>query len=84
MPQRILDEDWSEYDNRKIRDRRDAKDFACTEDWEVDHLVSVTRKAYPQYTDLQIRAAIRHCCSTISPPHPRRAFVTCVITRLRS
>jgi hypothetical protein len=81
MPQRILNEDWEEYDNRKIRDR---KFFACTEPWEVDYLVTVTRKAYPHYSESAKRAAITACCRTVGAPHPREKFVACVMERLRS
>ncbi len=33
MPQRILSEDWEDYDNRKIRDSRDSRYFSCEEPW---------------------------------------------------
>jgi hypothetical protein len=84
MPQKVLNEDWSDYDNRKIRDLRDAKDFACTESWEVDYLVSKIRKVYPTYNENTIRNAISSCCRTVGAPHPRKAFVECVMQRLRS
>ena len=32
MPQRILNEDWKDYDNRKIRDIRDRSKFSCEEE----------------------------------------------------
>jgi len=83
MPTRVLNEDWSEYDNRKIRGRRDSKDFACTESWEVDFLVSKIKKVYPDYSESTIRSAIAACCRTVGSPHPRRPFVECVMKRLR-
>lgn len=84
MPQRILNEDWSDYDNRKIRDRRDAKDFACTETWEVDYLVLKIRKVYPTYSEVTVRNAIAACCKRVGAPHPRKAFVECVMQNLRA
>ena len=83
MPGNVLNENWSDYDNRKIRDRRDAKDFACTEDWEINYLIVKIRKVYPVYTEEAIRSAIRACCKGVSAPHPRSSFVECVMKRLR-
>jgi len=83
MPQNVLSQDWSEYDNRKIRDRRDSKDFACSESWEVDYLIKVTRKAYPQYSEVAVRVAINACCHQVVSPHARKEFVTCVMNRLK-
>lgn len=80
---KILNEDWSDYDNKKIKDSRDAKDFACTEIWEVDYLKNKIKKLFPYLTDAQILLAIKACCEQIGSPHPRRAFVKCVSDRLR-
>ncbi len=82
MPQKVLTENWSEYDNRKIRDRRDANFFACTESWEVDFLVRVIRKVYPQYSEGTIRNAITSCCGIVGGNQPRKSFVECVMKRL--
>jgi hypothetical protein len=38
MAHPILNEDWSDYDDRKIRDRRDGSKFSCEERWEVEYL----------------------------------------------
>jgi len=84
MPAKVLNDDWSDYDDRKIRDRRDAKDFACTESWEVDYLIRKIQKNYPAYTEMQIRAAISACCTSLRSPHPRIGFVQCVMARLRT
>ena len=83
MAHKILNEDWSDYDDRKIRDRRDARHFSCTEAWEVNYLVDKIKKAYPLYSDQNIRSAIGTCCAILGAPHPRRPFVECVMKRLR-
>lgn len=75
-------EDWSDYDNKKIRDQRDSKDFACSESWEVDYLVNKIKKNNPGLTESQIRNAISECCKIFKAPHPRRQFVECVAKRL--
>jgi hypothetical protein len=82
MPTKVLAEDWSDYDKKKITGRADSKDFACTEQWEMDFLVSKIRKAYPQYSEQKIKDAIASCCKTLSAPHPRRQFVECVMSKL--
>lgn len=84
MSVKVLAEDWSDYDNRKIRDKRDGKYFACEESWERDYLIKKIHKVYPQYSDTQIENAINLCCKTVPAPRPRKAFVECVMQRLKS
>lgn len=83
MPQRVLNEDWEDYDNRKIRDRRDSAFFSCEEPWEVDYLVGKLRRRFPLKTDSAIKEAIATCCRSIPGNKPRRKFVECVVDRLQ-
>jgi hypothetical protein len=78
----ILDESWSDYDDRKKRGGSDHRNFACTESWEVDYLVDKIRKRHPHLTSEQIKAAISVCCKETKAPHPRPEFVRCVLKRL--
>lgn len=78
---KVLNEEWSEYDDPKKK-HTDANFFACTEDWEVRYLVDKIKKHNPEFSHDQIRAAIADCCKTLKPPHPRKAFVECVMSRL--
>lgn len=80
--QKILSENWSDYDNKKIRDNRDSRYFACEEKWEVDYLINQIKKHYPFHSNEQILNAIQSCCRTIPAPRPRRTFVECVISKL--
>jgi len=81
MPQRILNEDWEDYDNRKIRDSRDSRYFSCEEQWEVDYLVKKIKK-HKGSTEQEIKNAIASCCKTIAAPRPRKTFVECVMLKL--
>lgn len=83
MPQVILRSDWSDYDNRKIRDGRDRNKFSCNETWEVDYLVQKINHNYSQYSTAIIRSAISYCC-TYTSNRERDAFVSCVMARLRA
>jgi len=83
MPQRILNEDWSDYDNKKKK-KEDALFFSCEEPWEREYLTQKIRKVYPQFSESAISAAISACCVEVKPPRPRKAFVECVMRRLRS
>ena len=80
MPHKILQEDWSEYDNKKLR-HQDGFFFACSEKWEVDYLVNKAKK-HTTKTEVQIRAAIASCCESISGNKPRDKFVECVMAKL--
>jgi hypothetical protein len=78
----ILNEDWSEYDDRKKRGGSDYRNFACSESWEVDYLVRKIHKQHPEVSTERIRTAIKGCCETINTPRPRPRFVECVLKRL--
>ena len=81
MPNRILNEDWSEYDNKKKK-KEDRLFFSCEEQWEVDYLVKKIRKHEPYKTDDAIKRAIASCCKEIPAPRPRDKFVRCVMSKL--
>lgn len=81
MPQRVLNEDWSDYDNRKKR-YVDRFFFSCEESWEVDYLVRKIQKYMTHRTELQIRQAITTCCKEVPAPRPREKFVRCVMGKL--
>lgn len=78
----LKEENWIEYDNKKIKGKPDSKYFACTELWEVNYLKKIIKESHPQFTDSKITEAIQACCKTIGSPHPRKTFVECVLKRL--
>lgn len=78
----VLNEDWSEYDDRKKRGGADHRNFACTEQWEADDLIRKIDKQHPNVSKEEIRNAITACCKQIGAPHPRVEFVACVMKRL--
>jgi hypothetical protein len=84
MAKIILEDDWSDYDNKKIRDRRDSKNFSCTEQWEIEYLVTKICKHYPQYSKQEVLAVIKQVCTEDIAPHPRDRFVQRVMQILRS
>jgi hypothetical protein len=79
MPHPVLLEEWTAYDNRKIKDEKDKSKFSCSERWEVEYLADKLKKYYPLKTRQSIMQAISHCCSKITAPHAREKFVECVI-----
>jgi hypothetical protein len=81
MPHRILNENWSEYDNMKKR-WTDRFYFSCDEPWEVSFLVRLIKKHYPSLSEKHIRMAIESCCSELHGNKPREIFVRCVIGKL--
>jgi hypothetical protein len=79
MPHPILLEEWSSYDNRKIKNLQDASKFSCTERWEVEYLVDKLKKHFPLKSPQVILKAIQNCCAQVKGPHPRSQFVECVV-----
>jgi len=82
MSLKVLTDDWSDYDQRKIRDRRDARYFAFTENWELDYLIRKYKKAHPYLTEAAIKTAISECCTKADIIRPREEFIQCVSERL--
>ncbi|MEO8403000.1 MAG: hypothetical protein ABI480_00335 [Chitinophagaceae bacterium] len=82
MPDKILTDDWSAYDDRKIRDKRDSAKFSCKESWEVNYLVKIVRRHYPQHTKLQVLKAIESACNNLKTPRVRKEFVEMVMQKL--
>lgn len=82
MPRKILDTDWKEFDDKSIKDGRDCLFFNHIGKWEVDYLVNKIKNAHPDYSEDQIRTAIRACSKVIQAPRPRVDFVKCVMRGL--
>ena len=78
---KILQDDWSDYDDKKKK-HADARDFACTEDWEVKYLIEKIAKHFPNLSHDEIKKAISSCCASTRAPHPRKEFVACVMSKL--
>jgi hypothetical protein len=74
--------DWEDYDNKKKKGQ-DANFFSCTEEWEVEYLIKKIKAYNPHLERNNILGAIQLCCRTVSAPHPRKAFVNCVLLRLQ-
>lgn len=68
--------------NKKIKDKRDKKIFSCEEDWEVNYLIDLIYKNFPQYNKIRIRNTIYSCCQIKSAPRLREDFVKCVMSKL--
>jgi hypothetical protein len=80
---RILNENWEDYNDRKVRDHHDPELFNCNETWEVDFLVSKIRRVYRHFSEELIINAIKVCCNNVNNSRPRKDFVNCVMMRLR-
>ena len=78
----ILNDDWSSYDHKKRSQGEDVIYFDCRESWEVDYLVKIIEKLYPEYDETIIRAAIARCCKMAGAPRSRESFVACVASKL--
>ncbi|MBL7700395.1 MAG: hypothetical protein JNK79_19675 [Chitinophagaceae bacterium] len=80
---RILNENWDDYNSRKIREHGNPDDFAFTEKWEVDFLIGKIRRVYTHFSEDLIKNAIKACSNNAQFPRPRKDFVNCVMMRLR-
>jgi hypothetical protein len=80
---RILNENWQDYNKRKIRENHDPEVFSCKENWEVEFLVSKIRGVYRHFSEDLIKNAITACCRNVTDARPRKDFVNCVMMRLR-
>ena len=81
MAHPVLNEDWSEYDNKKIRDGRDRSRVSCEEVWEREYIAEKLKKHHPTKTKEQIHAAIKSCCDQ-GASRVREHFIDCVAGKL--
>jgi hypothetical protein len=82
MAHPILYEDWSDYDNRKIKESKNVSKFSCEDRWEVEYLADKLKKHYPQKSHQLILEAISTCCHKAGNQNSREIFVECVTSNL--
>ncbi len=82
MAHPILYEDWSDYDNRKIKESKNISKFSCEDRWEVEYLADKLKKHYPQKSHQLILEAISKCCHKAGVPQSREIFVESVTSNL--
>lgn len=82
MAHSILYEDWSDYDNRKIKESKNISKFSCEDRWEVEYLADKLKKHYPQKSHQLILEAISKCCHKAGTLYSREDFVECVTSNM--
>ena len=80
MPQRILTDDWSWYDQRKKPE--DRLFFSFDQEWETEYLLEKIRKFEPGITAGAIRFALHLAKKDVPAPHPREKIVQCLMEKL--
>ncbi|NCD69577.1 hypothetical protein [Mucilaginibacter agri] len=78
--QKILNEDWSLIDDKKIPEHRGY--ISCEEVSEIDYLIAVFRKHYPTKSEIEIIYAIAAGWRCSSSPKPRQQFIEAVSSKL--
>ena len=78
----VINDDWKDYDKRKLRERSGNQVFRCDHEWEVNYLHSKIRKLYPAIAPNAIHEAIKTCCVSMPLPLLREMFVQYVMQQL--
>jgi hypothetical protein len=78
MLDKILSEDWSDYDSRK---KDNADNFSC-EDWELEYLTKKIMQLYPEYPERLVKRAISISCKEMKQPRTRKSFVNRAVNNL--
>lgn len=79
--EKILLEDWSDYDTRKLS-YEESFFFDCSKEWEQQYLADKIRKHYPAKTNEAINRSVKQCCTVYSGRVPRYKFIREVLDRL--
>jgi len=74
---------WSEYEDRKIKEGSDPKYFSYENEWEVAYLAEKIRKYNQSIPEEDVNNAIGSCSRIFSTPPLRRMFVQCIMMQLR-
>lgn len=83
MAQKILSQNWSDY-NAKKTGGEDPRYFDSSKEWEMNYLVKKIRKIYPLYNEAVVRATLERCARHMPVPCPRFTFVNCLMNMLQN
>lgn len=83
MTEKVLIDDWADYEHVKRQQQDQLMQFNYWEGWEVNYLVDKILRLYPIYTEALVRRCIRTCCAKVPEIRERTDFVECVMKRLR-
>jgi hypothetical protein len=81
----ILNEDWSEYDKRKMANSEEVHLFNCKEGWEATYLFNVLQKRFDfLLSETTVLKAIDSTCKEMDEPVSREYFLDEVMLKLIS
>ncbi len=75
----ILLDDWSEYDNRKLRNNKEVYFVDFNHEWEVEYIIEKIKKFDPYMSNGQILDAITACYLKLSNPINRKQCLEYII-----
>ncbi len=82
MQSEILNTDWSEYDERKVKVTKSLKDFNPHSGWEVNFLVNKIVGAHPEVDPMTVKIAIYTYSQSMKPPYWREQIVEWIEKRV--
>ncbi len=77
---KILKEDWSDYESRKIAKHKNLID--CRVPWETNYLINKIKQVYPNLSDSIIIDAFTACCLSMGSPCERKKFIEYISNKL--
>ncbi len=83
MAQKILSQDWSDYNARK-NDSEDPRFFDSSKAWEMEYLAKKIKQVYPLHNDAVIHGTLKKCARYMPAPCPRFTFVNCLMNMLQN
>lgn len=75
----ILLDDWSEYDNLKLRNNKEVYYVDFNNDWEVEYIIEKIKKFHPNTGNGQILDAITACYLKLSNSIQRKTCLEYII-----
>jgi len=79
---KILNEDWSDFIDKKIKDGRDSDFFYGNDIWDVEYLKCKIKKHHQLLSEMFIKRTIIACGEELKSPCPRTKFIECVAHKL--
>lgn len=71
----VLNQDWQDYDEKKITQGIDPKNISCMVGWEVDYIVNKINSTLKHYSIRNCRRAVNIACMATYTPAPRAKFL---------
>ena len=80
--QKILKDDWTQYEAKKVRLQQEVQEFLSEEDWEVEYLINLLYKYFPKHSKYALMKVVIQCGMIKYGKCQREDFIKLILSKL--